>query len=122
MDAVAITSAAPAVHQELIRALAERARIHRLRDQQQRRRDQLPGQRQRAPFGAVRRPLTNHDEPIASAGLSVVPLLPDALPHSFGPTDLANPGGSVGPVGLAGPVGSAPPADLAAFHAPAWPA
>jgi len=33
MDASAITSAAQAVHQELVRKLAEQARINRLRDQ-----------------------------------------------------------------------------------------
>jgi hypothetical protein len=32
MNAAAITSAAPAVHQELIRTLAERSRIHRCWD------------------------------------------------------------------------------------------
>ena len=33
MDASAITSTAQAVHQELVRKLAEQARINRLRDQ-----------------------------------------------------------------------------------------
>ena len=33
MDGAAITSAAQAVHQELVRKLAEQARINRLRDQ-----------------------------------------------------------------------------------------
>jgi len=33
MDATAITSTAQAVHQELVRKLAEQARINRLRDQ-----------------------------------------------------------------------------------------
>jgi len=33
MDATAITSAAQAVHQALVRKLAEQARINRLRDQ-----------------------------------------------------------------------------------------
>jgi hypothetical protein len=33
MDAAAITSAAQAVHQELVRKLAEQARINRLADQ-----------------------------------------------------------------------------------------
>src|SRR5271157_6228779 len=112
MNAAAITSAAPAVHQELIRALAERARIHRLRDQQQRRRDQLQrlqrlrGQQQVARSGAGLSPLANHDEPGASADLSVEAWLPYALPGSFGPTDLAGPAGLAGldsPVALCTP-------------------
>src|SRR5271157_2803066 len=103
MNAAAITSAAPAVHQELIRALAERARIHRLRDKQQRRRDQLQrlqrlrGQQLLARSGAGLSPLTNHDEPGASADLSVEPWLPCTLPGSFGPTELASPAGLAGP-------------------------
>src|SRR5271165_384114 len=100
MNAAAITSAVSAVHQELIRALTERARIHRLRDQQQRRRDQLQrlrGQQLLARSGAGLSPLTNHDEPGASADLSVEPWLPCTLPGSFGPTELASPAGLAGP-------------------------
>ena len=42
MDAAAITSAAQAVHQELVRKLAEQARINRLRDQLRRARPSGP--------------------------------------------------------------------------------
>ena len=41
MDAAAITSAAQAVHQELVRKLAEQARINRLRDQLRRARSEV---------------------------------------------------------------------------------
>ncbi len=117
MNAAAITSAAPAVHQELIRALAERVRVHRLQDQQQRR-DQLRRLRGRqllARSGAGLSPLANHDEPGASADLSVEPWLPYALPGSFGPTDLASPAGLAG---LAGPAALAGPAGLAGLDSP----
>jgi hypothetical protein len=86
MDAAAITSTAPAVHQELIRALAERVRIHRHRDQQQR-------LRERAQFGAGRGLSARHDGPSANADLSVVSWLPHALPRSFGPADRDSPAG-----------------------------
>jgi hypothetical protein len=69
MNAAPITSAAPAVHQELIGTLAERTRIHRLRDQQQRRWDQP----QPAQSGAERRPAASHDEPDAGTDLSSRP-------------------------------------------------
>ena len=111
MNAAVITSAAPAVHQDLIRALPERARIHRLRDQQ-RRGDQLQylqGQRRGVRFGARRHPSASHDEPSASADLFVVPWLPHALPRSFGPVALAS------PAGLAGRGG---PADRGGQHGP----
>ena len=41
MDAAAITSAAQAVHQELVRRLAEQARINRLADQLRRARPEV---------------------------------------------------------------------------------
>jgi hypothetical protein len=43
MDTTAITSAAQAVHQELVRKLAEQARINRLRDQLRRARPGAAG-------------------------------------------------------------------------------
>ncbi len=80
MNAAPITSAAPAVHQELIGTLAEPTRVRRLRDQQQRRWDQP----QPARSGAERRPAASHDEPDASTDLSVASLLPHTQSRSFG--------------------------------------
>ena len=89
MNAAPITSAAPAVHQELIGTLAERTRIRRLRDQQQRRWDQP----QPARSGAERRPAASHDEPDASTDLSVASLLPHTQSRSFGHAGLDGPPG-----------------------------
>jgi hypothetical protein len=89
MDAVPITSTAPAVHRELIRALAERARIHRLRDRPVRGRDQPQG----ASFAAGQRLSASHDEPGARVHQSVVSRLPYVLPRSFGPIGLDSPPG-----------------------------
>src|SRR6266581_8034024 len=72
MDAVAITSAAQAVHQELVRKLAEQARINRLRDQLRRAR---PGGPVAWPGAAVRVPGSHadprvHAQPDAGSWLS----------------------------------------------------
>ena len=83
MDSPAITSATQAVHQELVRKLAEQTRINRLRDQSRR---------------ADRRARTQPDAgswlaPAASrpfaAGFSGGPPVPG------GPTGLTGPGGAV---------------------------
>jgi hypothetical protein len=97
MNAAAITSTASAVHQELIRALAERARIHRLRDQ----RKCLRGQPQRARFGTGGNLSASHEDPGARANPPIVLCLPDALSSSFGPIGLDSPTDHAGPAGLA---------------------
>src|SRR5580693_4088866 len=77
MNAAAITSAAPAVHQELIRTLAERSRIHRRWDQPRGRWDQPQrrwDQPQPARSGAGRRPAASHDALNAGTELSVASL------------------------------------------------
>ena len=105
MNAAPITSAAPAVHQELIGTLAERTRIRRLRDQQQRRWDQP----QPARSGAERRPAASHDEPDASTDLSVASLLPHTQSRSFGHAGLDGPPGPS--YSGAADLGQAPPTE-----------
>jgi hypothetical protein len=87
MNAAAITSAAPAVHQELISTLAERSRIHRRWDQPRGRWDQPQrrwDQPQPARYGAGRRPAASHDAPNGGTELSVASLLPHTQSRSFG--------------------------------------
>jgi hypothetical protein len=115
MDAAAITSAAQAVHQELVRKLAEQARINRLRDQLRRAR---PGGPVAWPGTAVRAPGRHadprvHAQPDAASWLS---------PYSFffspGPAATGGPArpgldATAGVPGLTGPGGAAalrPPA------------
>src|SRR5580693_8759611 len=81
MDAAAITSAAQAVHQELVRRLAEQARINRLADQLRRTRPEVAAP---APGGSV----------IASCW----PAWPsDAFPSPVRPGAVSAPGGHAQP-------------------------
>lgn len=134
MDASAITSAAQAVHQELVRRLAEQARINRLRDQLRRAR---PGtvapspSRPGAPVGSTAWPGIAFPSParsgaaIGSPGGHADPHVhaqPDAgswlSPRSpyFGPAATGGPGRDA-TAGLTGPGGAA-----ALHHPPAAPA
>jgi hypothetical protein len=117
MDAAAITSVAPAVHQQPIGTLAERTRIRRLRDQRPRHWDQP----QPARSGAERRRAASHDEPDASTDLSVASLLPHPQSRSFGHAGLAGLAGLDGPPGPsysgAADLGPAPPAEASGSRA-----
>jgi hypothetical protein len=106
MDAAAITSAAQAVHQELVRKLAEQARINRLRDQLRRARPSgpvaWPGVAVRAP-GSHADPRV-HAQPDAGSWLS-----PCSFFFSPGPAATGGPGldATAGVPGLTGPGGAA---------------
>jgi hypothetical protein len=81
MDAAAITSAAQAVHQELVRKLAEQARINRFRDQLRR-----------------ARPEVASPEPDGSAIASCWPAWPGvAFPSPVRPGAVSAPGGHAQP-------------------------
>jgi len=136
MDAAAITSAAQAVHQELVRKLAEQARINRLADQLRRARSEVaafapggsgiascwsawPGVAFPPPVrpGAVR-PLDGHTGPLIHAQ-------PDAAtwpsPHPFFSLGPAATGGPAGP-GLDGTADAPGVTAPAVLHPPAAPA
>ena len=98
MDADAITSAAQAVHQELVRKLAEQARTQRLRDQLRRPRPgTAPPRRGITPAGGILAAGLLDD----SGGLAALSwLLPHASPRSFIPSDPAR---ALGPGRITGP-------------------
>src|SRR6266516_4806384 len=92
MDASAITSAAQAVHQELVRKLADQARINRLADQLRRARPGLAFPSPVRSGAAMRTPGSHtnshlHAQPDAGSWLS--PTAPG--PFSFGPAATGGP-------------------------------
>jgi hypothetical protein len=107
MDAAAITSAAQAVHQELVRKLAEQARVNRLADQLRRARPEVAAP---APGGSV----------IASCW----PTWPGVtLPSPVRPGAVSAPGGHAQPDAGSWPSPrSFSSRGPAAFHPPAAPA
>jgi hypothetical protein len=119
MDADAITSAAQAVHQELVRKLAEQARTQRLRDQLRRPRPGMEASRRDvSPVGggltggwlnasgslAGSGALAGNGVLAGSSGLAAGSwLLPHAASRSFVSSDPASGPGLGGPGGITGP-------------------
>ena len=135
MDAAAITSAAQAVHQELVRRLAEQARINRLADQLRRARPEVAAP---APGGSVIAscwpawpdvafPLPVRPGVVSAPGGHAGPRVrarPWPSPRSFSPLGPAATGGPAGPGpdGTADAPGVTAPGGAAALHPPAAPA